>query len=627
MADTKIKISVDAANAQASLRTLGNSVDGLTKNFFTLSGTAGRLAGALSIVSFAGFVKSAINLQDELAVLSEKTGTSVEALAGLKYAAEQNDTSLEAVANSAKKLSSNLAASPELFKKLGISATDSTGAMIQLADLFASMPDGIQKSALAVKLMGKSGEEMIPFMNQGGESLRKFIEQGKKIYPVTTDGAKAAREFNDQMKALEAQASGLGIEITRSLLPGLVETTTRMNELAAAGHPVLALWRGLAGMGKVAWDFLSPPENIKKSLLSENMVKDLQVQIESLQNKKKSGNGKLMQMMFGTPEELDAEINMLKARIDTIKKHAAELDKPAATPIAAKKVVPKTVSDILNPETSRPNGIVKALETDFNNSYQKKLRDLNSTTMSAVDKQYADNLADISMKTDKARVDLEKYYAVKEKDGVVTAAHIKDLAALDAAEKQQIANMDALRSKTEELNASWAHGGKVALQNYIDDVSNVSKQTEKMFTSAFKGMEDGLVQFVQTGKLDFRTLADSIVADLLRIQIQQMEMGMLKSISGMFGGNGKVGEVNTTSKLDYTGGYSPAASSIASKSISAPLALPAGVQSRGAMQVTSAPVINIDSRTDQAEVHKLVTRAVAQGNAQLVDRLQRQGAL
>lgn len=45
------------------------------------------------------------------------------------------------------------------------------------------------------------------------------------------------------------------------------------------------------------------------------------------------------------------------------------------------------------------------------------------------------------------------------------------------------------------------------------------------------------------------------------------------------------------------------------------------------IEVTYAPTIQIDSRTDRAEVQALVTKAVQQGNAQLVDRLQRSGAI
>jgi hypothetical protein len=43
--------------------------------------------------------------------------------------------------------------------------------------------------------------------------------------------------------------------------------------------------------------------------------------------------------------------------------------------------------------------------------------------------------------------------------------------------------------------------------------------------------------------------------------------------------------------------------------------------------INYAPVINIDSRTDRSEVHAIVTRAVKQGNADLVDKLNRQGVI
>jgi phage-related minor tail protein len=57
-------------------------------------------------------------------------------------------------------------------------------------------------------------------------------------------------------------------------------------------------------------------------------------------------------------------------------------------------------------------------------------------------------------------------------------------------------------------------------------------------------MEDALVSFVQTGKLDFKSLANSIIADLIRIQIQNSIMKPLAqatsgmSLSGMFSSAG-----------------------------------------------------------------------------------------
>lgn len=217
MADTKIFITAETAQAESALVRLNHKVDGAAKGLLSFSG----IAGALSIGAFGAFVKKSIDAADELAVLSEKTGDAVEKMAGLKYAAEQNDTSLQSVAQSAKKLSTSLAEDPALFRQYGITATTTTGALLQLSDIFHSMPDGVEKSALAVKLMGRSGEEMIPLLNQGSEALNGFITEGQKIYPVTTASAAAARQFNDDAAKMQAQISGLGMAIGADLVPAM----------------------------------------------------------------------------------------------------------------------------------------------------------------------------------------------------------------------------------------------------------------------------------------------------------------------------------------------------------------------------------------------------------------------
>ena len=95
-----------------------------------------------------------------------------------------------------------------------------------------------------------------------------------------------------------------------------------------------------------------------------------------------------------------------------------------------------------------------------------------------------------------------------------------------------------------EAERSWETGVTKALNNYIDTVTNAAAQSERLFTNAFKGMEDALVSFVQTGKLDFKSLANSIIADLIRIQIQNSIMKPLAqatsgmSLSGMFSSAG-----------------------------------------------------------------------------------------
>ena len=95
-----------------------------------------------------------------------------------------------------------------------------------------------------------------------------------------------------------------------------------------------------------------------------------------------------------------------------------------------------------------------------------------------------------------------------------------------------------------EAERSWETGVTKAMNNYLESITNAAAQSERLFTNAFKAMEDALVSFVQTGKLDFKSLAQSIISDLIRIQIQNSVMKPLAqatngmSLSGMFSSAG-----------------------------------------------------------------------------------------
>lgn len=90
----------------------------------------------------------------------------------------------------------------------------------------------------------------------------------------------------------------------------------------------------------------------------------------------------------------------------------------------------------------------------------------------------------------------------------------------------------AIREANYQQSRTFEFGAKQAFKNYLDDVGNVAKSTEQLFSNAFKGMEDAMVNFAMTGKLNFRDLANSIIEDMIRIMIQQSIMGPLMSVLG-----------------------------------------------------------------------------------------------
>ena len=140
----------------------------------------------------------------------------------------------------------------------------------------------------------------------------------------------------------------------------------------------------------------------------------------------------------------------------------------------------------------------------------------------------------------------------KQQEYAITQA-VADMLPENAKRYKDVADsMFAAKQAAEQLNyeqsRTFEAGAKRALKSYADEISNVAQATENAMTSAFKGMEDALVEFAMTGKLSFSDLANSIIKDMIRIAIQQTIMKpLMGSFGGLFGGGG----ATTLSQADY----------------------------------------------------------------------------
>ena len=232
----------------------------------------GLLAGlgmSLSVAGFAAMIKSAIDSADHLNKLSQKIGISVEALSTLRFAAQLSDVSLETLQKGIKGLSQNITEAntgigdgAQMFDALGISVKNADGSMksteavlLQVADVFANLEDGAVKTALAVKLFGKSGMDMIPFLNQGAAGITQLTAEAERLgLKLTTETARSAEAFNDNLTALKASSSSLGIALARDFLPELTNITNAMREAANEAGTLKALWVGLGGVGNLIFN-------------------------------------------------------------------------------------------------------------------------------------------------------------------------------------------------------------------------------------------------------------------------------------------------------------------------------------------------------------------------------------
>lgn len=252
LGDLVLALSADTSKFQSDLgradriakkfsREVGRALGTLAAGLLTLSGAAG----------FGGLIKSQIDAADEANKMSQKLGIATETLSEYFFAARLANVSNEQLQVGLQQLAKNQAdfvigtgEAKYAFDALGISQAQvkalngDTAKLFELvASKLAGFADGGNKTALAMKLLGKSGAELIPLINSL-ESARKEAHELNAIIDKPT--AMAAEQFNDNLSRMAVVVQAMGLSIAKLLLPGLKDATDRMVEGAKSGEPWLA---------------------------------------------------------------------------------------------------------------------------------------------------------------------------------------------------------------------------------------------------------------------------------------------------------------------------------------------------------------------------------------------------
>ena len=146
------------ASAKGGLTSIGESAG-------NLKSLLGSIFAGLSVVGFIGQIRAAANEMDTAVKSAKAAGTSVEKFTALAYASGQSGGGPDVLQKALIKISGSLEESQdqaskaaEIWRKLKIDPrqfSDSSDALVAIAERFKAMPDGIAKTNLAVDLFGK----------------------------------------------------------------------------------------------------------------------------------------------------------------------------------------------------------------------------------------------------------------------------------------------------------------------------------------------------------------------------------------------------------------------------------------------------------------------------------------
>lgn len=231
---------------------------------------AAKVIGASLATAAAGAayaIKGAIDEMDQISKTAQKIGTTTEALSALQYAAKLSDVSvgqLQAGMTRLVRAQAEAARGTEryvdLFGAIGVAALNADGSlrnsadvMTDLADVFASLPDGATKTALAVELLGRSGADLIPLLNGGATGLAEMrIEAERLGLVISGEAGRAAEEFNDNITRMGAAVRGAAIEAGTQLLPVLSDLSGQVVSMAKDPSFRDGLADALRGIGEAA---------------------------------------------------------------------------------------------------------------------------------------------------------------------------------------------------------------------------------------------------------------------------------------------------------------------------------------------------------------------------------------
>lgn len=230
-----IGVSADegAINAERAEKRAG----ALEKVFHALSVAQMAYAAAANVASrFTGMLNESLDEASHAVEISQKVGISAEAVQELGFAAGQSGSNTEQLAAGLERLAKNAKAATSgskqaraAFREAGVDVHDIVegheqldGVLEQVANKFASMPDGAAKSALAMRLFGRAGVELIPLLNEGAAGVQDLRAEAQNLGIVLDNDAAASMEaMGDDVDKFKLSLHGLRNQVVAAVLPAL----------------------------------------------------------------------------------------------------------------------------------------------------------------------------------------------------------------------------------------------------------------------------------------------------------------------------------------------------------------------------------------------------------------------
>lgn len=203
-------------------------------------------AGAGLILYTKSAVDYTVQLTKSTKELSHEAGLTAENASALLYVTQRMGITAQQTTQFFGLFSKRIAetASAADYSKtalgaLGVQVKDAQGytrgfndILLDTADVFASMPDGAQKTAQALEIFGRSGKDLLPVLNLGSQGIKDLEAQAEKLgLTLTTANVASVTKYIQATKNLTDAQNSLKIQIGQLTAPVLASLETRLTSV------------------------------------------------------------------------------------------------------------------------------------------------------------------------------------------------------------------------------------------------------------------------------------------------------------------------------------------------------------------------------------------------------------
>ncbi len=680
MSEAKIIVSAEdrskavLAGVKASLGQVQSKGAELNEGFGKLGAVLG---SAFAGLSFTAFVRATANGIDALNDIKDATGASIENISALEDIALRTGTQLDTVTVSLVKLNQTLnAAKPDspqadALQAIGLSAEalkkeDPAEALRQTAVALSAFADDGNKARLVQELFGRSIREVAPLLND-------LATQSKLVGTVTAAQADEAEKFNKQLAQFEKNSVDAARAVASALLPalnGLFEAYKKFGGVKGIGAAILGL------------DEQSQLETQAKIQTAAVKRAGDTVDILAEGVKRNPEDTQLLRMLTKARERLSALQTEAATTADSLKRLADEsygssrnenygnegrnVPKPSVQLAAAAKP-----GDDMRLRAEKINHAQQALA-----QYVHTLQEQIDKTADLTEKEKAlDLLKSLGANGEVSQVrelvlGMEQRLTLLRQDEAIRRDIAKNIDAeakatqdLDDAIYKYSGRLEEARkiAETARLEAQLAAGVEYSpaeLDNIVNGIAGIKTEVktevdemDEMFKQFARNVQDSLGSTIKsTLKGDFDNIGQlwgnlllDMIAQAAAAQVGKELFGdffkggplgggagsLLKMGASFFGIPGFAAGGQHAGGLRIVGEKGPeleltGPARIFSASQTAQL-LQAGAGGGGALNLTYAPVIQIDSRADRAQALQDTQAAVRQGQRELIGMLKAKG--